>query len=319
MLKIFNKYNEKEKEYFLANMALTMMPHVKSTAEPLISDKEREFRQKFLEELYAKLRLEPDDNSVKSRAIIYDFISRTLSKIALKNSDINKIKDSIGDKGLLRNDSYKIVITPYTKKCIESLGLRAKYIEDAIFRPDIESHFQPGLPGITGNKSVSIYLKTPTSQKSAEIYSILVLSNRTGSTQNVVDAWPIYHSDVEIFNCQSALEVLKVFIDKYGIKFEFASKKTKFIFYDKISLSKDELDDLLKHKRDIRGILRYDRDNYKYSRMDFMFRFEEEPPSLSVAIAFIINIEKLVNDLNKHGLRISVDIFQSGAEVREWC
>ncbi len=317
MLRILNRYNEKEKESFLANMALTMMPHVKPGSESAISDKEREFRQNFIEELYKKLKLEHGDDSRQARAMIYDFISKALSKIVLQRSDLNKIKDSIGDKGLLRNDSYKIVFPPYFKKYGEIVGLRVKYIEDAVHHPDTYCHLLPEFYGNASNKLISLYLKTPIYQKSNDIYSILVLTDRLGATQSILDAWRIYHSDVNISSCQSAIDVLKAFIDKYCIEFDFLSiHKTKFILYEKIAISNEKASELLSLGHEPFKLIKYNRKEGCVYNARFLFGIMKgEFSFFEVAIALVLDINKFTNDLKRHGVQIPNDIAPFGSEA----
>lgn len=298
MLQSLRNMDSQQAEYLLADLSLSLMPSIETGMLPEDDSENEELKQLVLKEIRQKLKLRPGDSSQESLAKIYEFLSNAISELSLEGEDVTGLKNDVGQDGLLRSDLYQIQIAKDVKANFSQF-VRPSHIEDAVHRPSLVAHLLPEHFGIIAQeKAISLYFKIHEAQKQQDVFSLLVIAERKGATLLITNAWRVYQSDigVDFYKVKSPLEVLRAFIDKYGLEFEVGSQKTKFILYQKIDLpSADAEHDILKFEGQYQN---------REIATAFMIRISKDPPYVEIALAYIIDLSLYKNDLQGHGVTL---------------
>jgi len=112
--------------------------------------------------------------------------------------------------------------------------------------------------------------------------------------QLVTTAWRVYYSDNDLTNVADPLDVLRAFVDRYGLTFTVGAdpQERKFILYETIPLPKDAQTDLLKL---------HNKAGQKFEASN-LFRVRDGVAE--VAIVYAIDIDRYAEDLRKHGVNV---------------
>lgn len=228
-------------ENLLSKMALSMMPRAEIDMYNL-TDEELYYSELVFKEIKKELGVSETDSSIEANIRVTEVLSKELDRLMLANSDISKIKERVGQKGLLNIQDYKIQFAP-SFKTYQKIGIRRSHAERAIRDSFVVQHIFPEEFGTHNTDSISLFLQYPTSN-----FCLLVLAVRDHATLIVCHSWRIYRSDINMFQYSDPLSLMKAFIEKYGLEFHIGDniKKTKFVFYKKFNkdLSK-EINDVI--------------------------------------------------------------------------
>lgn len=247
------------------------------------------------------LRIKPQDLTDEKQKVIA-FLSEQIRENVLDSKRIRAVRDRVGQKGALPLPSYEIKFTNAFVETNESLGVKRSFVLAACKDPDSVEHFVPVGLSSSETPCPSIITKT---FRGTNPFVLLILALREKSVLRVDGAWLIYHSDVDLSGSYEASDVLKRFIDVYGLNIKIWSThdprlnapSEKLVLNEEFRvapLANNEIKiklDYINEPPDTIG--------------DVKFRFEARATSTVVAYAFAVNITKYEKDLRRHGVTIT--------------
>ncbi|MGI9066519.1 MAG: hypothetical protein ACR2HX_08950 [Pyrinomonadaceae bacterium] len=283
--------NPADIEGILANLTLGLLP------SPVVSGSESELppvlRARLIHDLRIRLRLKRDDNSPEAMSKIYDYLAKEIGRIALANVDIKEIKSRLGQRGDLASTLYQIEFTPQFVEGYERRGVNRTDVERTLQAPDRVDHIVPTGLGMHPDKATSLYVKLFHNKSTpSNTFSLLVACERVGYVQRVGHAWRIFHSDVDLSATKTAIDVLRAFLDKYGITITVGEKTDHFFWYERVPIKSNAKTDILKFDRP--------------ENVDMEVTFQRGliiDGTLEIVYAFAINNTAYEADLLKHGIR----------------
>ena len=286
MLEVLKKYSPMDKERLLSRVALALMPDPGIDPEPTLNHEEELFRRKIL----AKF----DPSKPHDKARIFELLSKEISNAAFARVKKNEVKARVGQKGLLRADSYNIKLSQSFKKLSMPYGIRQSHVEDALYRPDAVEHLLPSDFGQPSDQvAFSLYLKSTKVQQLRNAFTLIVVSHRVGAVQNVTAAWRIYHSEIDLSHSRRPLDAWKDFAERYGVQITVGSVTAKFVIYEKIPIIGSKTDF-------IKGFLKEEGHFYQH------FFLREKNGFFEVAYAFMLDVKKYISDLLEHGVHVDL-------------
>jgi hypothetical protein len=229
-------------------------------------------------------------------AKIYQYLAHEIERAALMGVDISEVKTRLGESGDLAPSLYKFEFTDTFRDVSERRGIEKRDVEQALRAPDFVQHLRPELLGIASGKLTSLYLKEfRNSQHPSNTYSLLVFCHRSGYIQKVGEAWRIFPADVDTSTAKSPLDVLKAFVNKYGLEFQLGDRKGLFFWHEHIARPQGSSQANL----------------VTFSRLDptinMSTTFEVgklDSTGIEILYAFSINHSAYDADLVKHGIKI---------------
>jgi hypothetical protein len=232
------RLSAKEVEGILSSLALDLSPDpgISAPTKRLNPD----LRERLLGEIRVSLRLKKADNSPKSISKIHGYLAEEIQRVALSNVNINDVKTRLGRRGDLVPALYKLEFADSFQQLDEPRGIQRSQVENCLRNPDGVEHLSPADLDETEDNA-SVYIKTFNNRVRPEnSYTLLVFCKRVGYLQKIHHAWHVFHSDLDLSNARSALDILKIFIDRYGIALTISEEHNKLFFYTRIPLETAE-------------------------------------------------------------------------------
>jgi hypothetical protein len=203
--------------------------------------------QQIFDEIRAKLRIKPTNDSPEARAKILSYISAALSTL-LKAADTTKVKERLGQRGDLSPRQYKIRYPSDFFNFQRALAVRRSHVEQALTSPSQVQHLSAKnvvaeLPQAIPN--VSFYSRVHVDRKGAP-FSLVVLAIRKNDVQHVYSAWRIYHDEINMPDIYTPLSVFEAFVRKYGEELRIAGKPMgKFLLFKVLPhITQKDLDEI---------------------------------------------------------------------------
>lgn len=278
----------------LANIALGMMPDpgVGSAASRVSVDSR--LRDKLIHELRVQLRLKRDDYSSKAMSKLYAALAEEMKRIALQDEDINAIKARLGHQGILSPSQYQIRFSVPFRKVTEKCGVTQYQVESVIRNPDSYQHLIPEYVGFNPNSAASLFMKTQKQSNTGERYTLLVFAQRKGYVQEVIDAFRVYPSDVDLQSASSPVEVLKAFVDKFGETFMVGDKESKFFMNERLPII---------HEKDGKDSVELFKVRPK--RLTVVIgSAQQDKKMMETVLSFSIDYGKYIESLKKHNVNV---------------
>jgi hypothetical protein len=285
MLQALKNYSPSERERILSKVVLKLLPN------PVISEnlgtlEDEEIRKQILAEIVPAGK--PAQEALPR-------LSKEISELAFSRADQREIKDRLGQKGFLPIDSYSIGYRPYAKENERMFGIRRKHVENAIKQSDLCEHLLPEkLFESHRFEAFSLFVKTHVTRQPRDTFSLLVFACRSKAHLEVIDAWRLYHSEVDLSEATTALAVLKAFTEKYGKP--IAKNGGKFVLYSEWPLSTTVIEN--KPIRDYFFVSQGSGVDTKIERRYWFAR--EDRNVLQIAFAFVLRMDKYRSDLEMH-------------------
>lgn len=297
VLDSLKQMDSRTREGVLTTLAGSFLPspNVESkTSTSSLSEKYQSLLPRLMNEIKGELSIEGDLFSNQERSKVYEYISKLMTQVS--SLDDNAVRDRIGQKGILWPSGYKHEFEKSALTCIKSFGIRKNHIESVLVNPQYVEHLLPEENGLSSESAVSLYAQTNLNKDS---YTYLVLAFRKGSIQNITVVFKVYHSDVEISNETSPLEMLKKLISVYGYDLECNDRISKFFYHERIKGSNGN--------NDIKAFslkANQDQTHFKGKIMNnFMCRTIDVDGEnyLEIAMLFSLDLTLYENDLAQHG------------------
>jgi hypothetical protein len=285
MLQTLKNYNNREAALILAGLSRQLLPD--ELLEPTLDEApiNSETHQRVLAEVYRKLRLTAEDKSEESQARVINYIGKEMSRVALAGSDLHAVENRVGQQGNLRPEAYKVILTSRDEEYFYKYGLHRGQIKATVNEADDFQHLLPGLFGPVDN-NVSLFVKIY--PNGDDPFTILVQAERAGATVKVQHAFKVYDSDVNLDYVREPLDLLLVFVEKYGFQVTVGDESGKFVMYKSIP------HDVRKQGNDFF--------HAHTGSADFRsgFHVMSTRNSVEVAVGYVINETAYLSDLKRH-------------------
>lgn len=285
----------------LVSSSLLPNPNVDKLNKPAETD--TKIIDSVVNEIKHRLNLPAGELSRDSQTKIFDFLSKEISNIALSDTNISKVKERLGDKGELSLEQYKIEFF-YQFEGFEILGQKKSNVIDVVRNPDKYTHLKSGyFKGTKMGFTLSTKLITP--KKEQDKFFQIVFSIRDGMTLHISGAIRAYVSDLDLRQVNTPLDIIKAFVNVYGLTFQLGNLREKFAQNEIIEIEMDEDDFMLtRHMKILDG-----------QKGDFYlpvgFYFDSDLIGTNgkklhkIVLAFAINLNKYIETLRKHNVIIN--------------
>jgi hypothetical protein len=285
MLQTLKNYNNREATLILAGLSRQLLPD--ELLEPTLDETpiDSETHQRVLAEVYRKLRLSEEDKSEESQSRVINYIGKEMSRAALAGSDLQDVENRVGQQGNLRPEAYKVILTSRDEEYFRKYGLNRVQIKATVNEADDFEHLLPGLFGPVDN-NLSLFIKSHSNGD--DPFTILVQAERAGATVKVQHAFKVYDSDVNLDYVREPLDLLLVFIEKYGVQITVGDETGKFVMYKSIP-----------HDVQKQGINFFQAHTGNADfRSGFHVMFTRN--TVEVAVGYVINETAYLADLKRH-------------------
>lgn len=180
-------------------------------------------------------------NAPHLRQQALELLAKLMQENALTEQRSRAAKESLGQAGLLSPSLYIIEFGDLIK-AFEQLGERRGNIEQVIHSPDVVQHLEPpGGLSPESDESQSIFVREIRPAKKKRFLQ-MVVARRTGSKLTFGAAWRFYSEFVSWDGTMSPLDLLRRFVDRYGIPFSIGDMSpTKFLLNESIAITDPKL------------------------------------------------------------------------------
>jgi hypothetical protein len=176
--------------------------------------------------------------SITERAGVLGALADYILEYGRDSFDLTSAKNRLGARGALPLTSYEIVFG----QDLASLSATRTNVEEAIRRADSVQHLQIKSSANTVNASfdaLSMFAKRIRTGSSD--FFLLVVALRKGARLTVAEAWRAYERYVDCRDVHSPLELLRRFVDVYGMSFSLGPRSNlKFLVDDAIPVRPGE-------------------------------------------------------------------------------
>ena len=136
----------------------------------------------------------------------------------LKGINKKEVIDTAGKFGRLFPSQYT-VDQPSAMKTFYNLAVRPNHVEDAILNPDTYQHLLMSDKFPENVDDISLFVKKIVKLRSNDDYFLIVQTHRLGSRQIAQSAWRVYLNDIDASEASVPLDLLKLFVNKFGVAF----------------------------------------------------------------------------------------------------
>lgn len=293
----------KEVARLLSVVSSTLLPNPGIAEVIHKTGSDPEFVKAVLAEIRNYLRVPESDRSIQTQSRIFAFLSQEISRAALANANMSSLKARLGNKGALHPSQYEVRFTDYFDRC-EALGTRKSHVIEAVTKPDKVMNPRPKYLSEDNDPRVTVSIRFVGSKKVEDRFSLIVTSSRDGQCQTVGAAFRAYLSDVDLTNINEPLDMVRSFVNTYGLTFRLGNKVSKFMHNEIISS-----DSPLSRER-LKNIEMLDKPKEDLVWPVFAFnitqvRGTDNEILTEVILGFVLNVSKYVATLRKHHVHLS--------------
>jgi hypothetical protein len=212
----------------LAAAALASGPDPGVGERPLVLRTYSKEAAELLAEIRSRLGISGDADTPEVRASMSKVLAEALRQSMLSDAAASEALQRVGAAGRLAPAAYNVIQSPEFREVFYGLGVRPNYVEDAVKRPDDHQHLMTeGMPETL--QDMSLFMKRVMSQDFRKRHWLLVQSHRVGTDQRVGAAWQVFPQDVNIELAGQPLDVLKAFVEVYGVPVKVGTSHGLFI------------------------------------------------------------------------------------------
>lgn len=213
-----------EREWLLTSVADRLVP--KPYNEPPPSNETKA----LFEEIIKRLGIEETAETPEAQARLFEFVTNELVNAATDTAHLREARERIGQKGWLRPGLYEVKFAQsFTHST--TFGVRRTHVEQALHNPDAIEHLYPERKGLVEVAPLSLFVKRIDLEKSKDPFFLLAIATRRGFVLTVDMAWRVYSADVAVEPGTTPLEMLRSFVEKYGLLQRIAGKEARFFDY----------------------------------------------------------------------------------------
>jgi hypothetical protein len=212
----------------LAAAALSSAPDPGVGERPVVLQKYGKEAAAVLSEIREQLNVSPENDSPETRARIAKVLTDALRQSILTSANQTEVLTRVGAAGQLSPVAYNVVQPNDFQATFFSLGLSRNYVEDAVKHPDDYQHLlTEGMPDDW--KDISLFMKRVMSREERKRHWLLVQTHRMGLDQIAIAGWQIFPDDVNIERARRPIDVLKAFVDVFGVPITVGERTARFI------------------------------------------------------------------------------------------
>jgi hypothetical protein len=214
-------------------------------------DNEESLRNNIIEEICSNLKV---NSIVANKKAIIDYIDTELEKsMTLDKEEEKNILTRLSNEARLPTDLYHIKIFDSMKKIYPNADAEIALIKETVKAPDMVYNFNNDSDGNI-QKDISIFVKFYKYKYGFNNFYFIVTGQRQGLEFIINQAWKLYNELIMNRVFDSALDLLKIFVNEFGIEVEFRGETSKFFLSviaknEKEFVAKINNDKLVKNKR----------------------------------------------------------------------
>ena len=296
MLKSLQSLDYTVASRILSEVVQKLLPHPETQSTIESESGHSTLHSLVLSEARERVNVNPEDDSKDAKTKLFAFLSNEISKLVLTTRERNEAIARLGERGDLNLELYKIVFTKEFD--LQShYGVRRNHVISTIRHPDSFEHLLPERFDLEGVKNISLFTSFHSLDHSDNNFILLVEAIRDRDQINVFSAWRIYPSDMDIRDTRSPLDILKAFVNAYGVEFTVGGDLHlhKFLLYEALPIKTGTA----AHPLMIIPV-------HPDTRLHGNFFFRISPLNvIEISMAYCINLSKYALDLRKHGVRIN--------------
>jgi hypothetical protein len=198
-----------------------LLPHTEDDAPPppVVEERLHALRQEISERAGIH-----DPPTTAEIAAILKLVADEMYDLSLRGIDQDRVRRSVGQRGLLRPDLYRLRFGEEFDQLTGPLsGVTKPVVVEVLTSPDQVQHLLT-TPKPGNQPAISWYAKV-FAEGGQDRYTLLTETTRRGDEQAVGHVWRVYHSDVVLREAVSPLEVLERFVDVYGLLFRVPNER----------------------------------------------------------------------------------------------
>jgi hypothetical protein len=278
----------------MANVVQALLP---SPAQDQLDDShgpDYELMSSVLNEARRITNVSVGDQSTSARGKLLDVVSKEISNVVVQGKKGNEAKDRLGHSGDLHLSLYDVSYPKGFSSRYLKYGIRRSHIESAIKSPDQYQHMLPQVD-LENRSGFTLFTKFHSSGNAKDNFVLVVQAQRYRSSLAVVAAWRVYLSEVSLNRALTPIDVLREFVETYGLDEDWGITTSKFLFNKKIPFDRLE-PQLLENRENVlnpQGVCILSAFRDKSNRV------------LIVAIAYSIDLTKYRRDIKKHGVHLT--------------
>jgi hypothetical protein len=209
-LSTLERYDAKTANAILAAAALSQQD------TPYLSASEGKYDtevSELISELESQLNLSRDDEAGRKKLRAY--LSDKVRTALLGGNSVENVQSRLGQRGDLPISSYRLKLG---KEVLKDFHESKKTVEAAINSPDEVQHFVGSGPFSDTLRGVTLVTKWVPS-KDGEAHWLLADAQRQGDSLYVQAVLRISPSRLDLSAAESPLDLLRVFVERYGVEF----------------------------------------------------------------------------------------------------
>lgn len=289
MLSTLRKLEKRKKQGVLASCISDLLPS--PNEESVAVDAETaELKARVFDELLSRQGLRDEKGEIDKSKLLRA-LSDEMGAAMLEPSQISKVRDRVAEKGLLDASEYQIVFEQNFLSNIDSMSVTKGNVRSAIRTPDALTHLLPeDFPIAEGSAATTIALKR---YGGPDGHTLLVLCRREKAVLHVSCAWRVFDADVGSTEMSTPLEVLRQFVERFGLRIRSGEFSGKFLWYQTIRTT------ML-----FGGTNLFSIDEYVGSGRRVFATFVVhaiDPINHAVAVGFAIDLDAYRDAMRKHG------------------
>ena len=197
-LTTLEKKGTKEMLKVLSAVSSSLLPNP-NVGSSRISAENDEIIYQVINEIRQKLNISKDDYSTSAKSKIFDFLSKEISRIALTDENINKVRKRLGAKGELGFGDYKTTFN-WAIFAAESLGERKSNIIEVIKHPDKVMHLNSKFAALDDDLRLGLTLLTKqvVPKKTNERFIQIVVMMRQADRLEILGNLRAYFSEIRL-------------------------------------------------------------------------------------------------------------------------
>jgi hypothetical protein len=213
----------------LAAAALVSAPNPGVGERPAVIRRYEREANKVLSEIRTRLKIADNNDSPEARASVSKVLAETLQQSILGHANTADILSRLGSAGRLWPTAYNVIQSKEFAAIFSALGIRDSHVEDAVKHPDDFQHLlTEGVP--KDWRDISLFMKRvlPARDPNNRRW-LLVQAHRIGIDQRITAAWFVYPNEVNIESAEEPLDVLKAFVEAFGVPLTVGPTTALFI------------------------------------------------------------------------------------------
>ena len=224
MIEAVQEYDPRKAAGILSGLALSLG---RPTLEFRTDHGKNEVEQRILAELRKTLNLDPRDHSLEAVERLADALDEEAARIAGIEQEPNII-ERLSREGLLPSDVFEVAFDPQLSTNYGShWNIERELAELTIRHPHREQNFAPK----NSPSGVSIFARFFTHKFPARSFWLVTTGLRQGTRLHVGQVFRVYPQDIDLSNCETLTDVLKVFANIFGLEIELNGKLGKFFMF----------------------------------------------------------------------------------------